>query len=446
MKIVIAGAGEVGKYLARMLIKEYHDIVVIDTDERGLQYVESSLDLMTIKGSCSSISTLIEAGVGKADLFIAVTVSEEINILASVFAKKLGAKKTVARVDNMEYIEPKNKPYMLGLGVDRLIFPEYIAAREVVGLLKQTGTNEIFEFSGGKLTLFVIRLSENAPIKGMSLREAAKVINNTNFRAVAVSRNDVTIIPKGDDVLQVDDLVYIITNPAGIKSLIKYSGKENFDIHNVMILGASRIGKKVARSIENYLNVKLIEIDTDKSELIANELSKTLVINGDGRDIEMLKYEGLEKMDAFIAVTGNSETNILSCIMAKRAGVKRTIAEIENMEYIDLANQMGIDTIINKKLSAASRIYTFTMKAEVASIKCLTGSEAEVMEFVVQNNAIITSDILKNVDFPKGAIIGGVVRGNKSFIATGDTHIKAQDKVVVFALPEAIFKIENYFN
>ncbi|HRW21430.1 MAG TPA: NAD-binding protein, partial [Bacteroidales bacterium] len=211
MKIVIAGAGEVGKYLARMLIKEYHDIVVIDTDERGLQYVESSLDLMTIKGSCSSISTLIEAGVGKADLFIAVTVSEEINILASVFAKKLGAKKTVARVDNMEYIEPKNKPYMLGLGVDRLIFPEYIAAREVVGLLKQTGTNEIFEFSGGKLTLFVIRLSENAPIKGMSLREAAKVINNTNFRAVAVSRNDVTIIPKGDDVLQVDDLVYIIT-------------------------------------------------------------------------------------------------------------------------------------------------------------------------------------------------------------------------------------------
>jgi trk system potassium uptake protein len=446
MKIVIAGAGEVGKYLARMLIKEYHDIVVIDTDERRLQYIESSLDLMTIKGSCSSINTLLEAGVSNSDLYIAVTISEEINILSAVFAKRLGAKKTVSRVDKLEYIEPKNKPYLLGLGLDRLIYPEYIAAKEVVGLLKQTGTSEIFEFSGGKLTLFVIRLTESASIKGMTLSEAADFTKNNNYRAVAITREDKTIIPKGDDQLLEGDLVYVITNPAGIKSLIKYSGKEHFDINNVMILGGSRIGRKVAKQIESYLNVKLIEIDTQKSELIANDLVKTLVINADGRDMDMLRDEGIEKMDAFVAVTGNAETNILSCVMAKKFGVKRTIAEIENMEYIDLANQMGIDTIINKKLSAASRIYTFTMKAEVASIKCLTGSEAEVLEFVVQKDADITKDTLRNVHFPKSAIIGGVVRGNKSFIATGDTRIKPQDKVVVFALPEAIFKIEDYFN
>ncbi|MBP7463214.1 MAG: Trk system potassium transporter TrkA [Bacteroidales bacterium] len=446
MKIIIAGAGEVGKYLAKMLLKEDHDIVVIDNNEKRLRSIESDKDLLTICGSCTSIRVLQEAGVKNADLFIAVTITEEINTIAAILAKRLGARKTISRLDSMEYLDPDNKPYLLSLGIDRMIYPEFIAAKEVIGLIKQTGTSEIFEFSGGKLTLFVVRLDAKAPIVGKTLREADAITKSTDFRAVAITRNEKTIIPKGNDVLMADDLVYVITNPSGIQALLKYAGKKKLDIGNVMILGGSRIGRMVAKRLQNQLNIKMVEIDAEKCETLANELSKVLIINGDGRDADFLVEEGISEMDAFVAVTGNSETNILSCIMAKKLGVKKTIAEVENLDFIEVASQMGVDTIVNKKLSAASHIYTFTMKAEVASIKCLTGSDAEVLEFVVQPGARITTDILKQIDFPEGAIIGGVVRGDRSYIASGTTQVKANDKVVVFALPDAIFEIENYFN
>jgi len=446
MKIIIAGAGEVGKYLAKMLLKEDHDIVVIDNNEKRLRSIESDKDVLTIYGSCTSIRVLQEAGVKNADLFIAVTITEEINTIAAILAKRLGARKTISRLDSMEYLEPDNKPYLLSLGIDRMIYPEFIAAKEVIGLIKQTGTSEIFEFSGGKLTLFVVRLDAKAPIVGKTLREADAITKSTDFRAVAITRNEKTIIPKGNDVLMADDLVYVITNPSGIQALLKYAGKKKLDIGNVMILGGSRIGRMVAKRLQSQLNIKMVEIDAEKCEVLANELSKVLIINGDGRDADFLVEEGISEMDAFVAVTGNSETNILSCIMAKKLGVKKTIAEVENLDFIEVASQMGVDTIVNKKLSAASHIYTFTMKAEVASIKCLTGSDAEVLEFVVQPGARITTDILKQIDFPEGAIIGGVVRGDRSYIASGTTQVKANDKVVVFALPDAIFEIENYFN
>lgn len=446
MKIIIAGAGEVGKYLAKMLLKENHDIVVIDNNEKRLKTIEIDKDIMCINGSCTSISVLQQAGVKNASLFIAVTIAEEINIMAAILAKKLGARKTIARIDTMEYLEPKNKPHMLGLGIDRLIYPELIATKEVVGNIKQTGTSEIFEFSGGKLTLFVVKLDADAPIINKSLREADMITKSTDFRAVAITRNEKTIIPKGDDLLQVNDMVYVITNPSGIQAILKYAGKKKLEISNVMILGGSRIGRMVAQRLQSQINVKLIEIDIDKCENIATELNKVLVINGDGRDSELLLEEGIKDMDAFIAVTGNSETNILSCIMAKKMGVKKTVAEVENLDFIEVASKMGVDTIVNKKLSAASNIYTETMKARVESIKCLTGSDAEVLEFVVQPGATITTDVLRNINFPKGAIIGGVVRNEKSFIADGNTQVKANDKVVVFALPEAIFEIEKYFN
>lgn len=446
MKIIIAGAGEVGKYLAKMLLKENHDIVVIDNNEKRLKTIEIDKDIMCINGSCTSISVLQQAGVKNASLFIAVTIAEEINIMAAILAKKLGARKTIARIDTMEYLEPKNKPHMLGLGIDRLIYPELIATKEVVGNIKQTGTSEIFEFSGGKLTLFVVKLDADAPIINKSLRDADMITKSTDFRAVAITRNEKTIIPKGDDLLQVNDLVYVITNPSGIQAILKYAGKKKLEISNVMILGGSRIGRMVAQRLQSQIHVKLIEIDIDKCENIATELNKVLVINGDGRDSELLLEEGIKDMDAFIAVTGNSETNILSCIMAKKMGVKKTVAEVENLDFIEVASKMGVDTIVNKKLSAASNIYTETMKARVESIKCLTGSDAEVLEFVVQPGATITTDVLRNINFPKGAIIGGVVRNEKSFIADGNTQVKANDKVVVFALPEAIFEIEKYFN
>ncbi|MFP4621012.1 MAG: Trk system potassium transporter TrkA [Bacteroidales bacterium] len=446
MKIIIAGAGEVGSHLAKMLSSELHDIVIIDNNEETVKGMNANLDILTITGSATSFDILKEANIKKADLLIAVAHSEETNIASAIIGKKLGAKQTIARVDNPEYIRPVNKNYFTDLGIDYLIYPERIAAKEITGMVNQTGTSEIVDFTGGKLSLYVLKLEENAPVVGKTLIQATQEMENYDFRAVAITRNGKTIIPRGLDKFYINDLVYVVTNRVGINNLLKYTGKKKVEIKHVMILGGSRIGKRTAQSLENRMNVKLIEKDKDKCGTLTDELNNTLVINGDGRDVDLLKQEGLEKMDTFIAVTGSSEINLLSCLLAKKMGVKKTIAAIENINYINLGENMGIDTIINKKLVTASRIFKFTMNAEVSTMKCLTGSDAEVLEFIAKPNSKITKDKLKDLNFPKDAIVGGVIRGNKSFIATGSTNIQPEDRVVVFAMPTAVKKVESFFS
>jgi trk system potassium uptake protein TrkA len=446
MHIVIAGAGEVGTHLAKMLSSEEHDLVIIDNDTDRLKAVGGSLDVLAIEGNANSIAHLKEAKISKADLFIGVTYSEDVNINSAILSKRLGAKKTIARIDNQEYLIPSNKELFDNLGIDYMIYPEKIAAREIVGLLSETGSTEVVEFSGGKLHMYVIRLDEDAPIIQKSLRELTPGDARLEYRAVAITRHGQTIVPGGDDRFEAGDLVYVISSKTGLKELYKYSGKKQFEVRDIMILGGSRIGRKTADSLGNQHYVKLIEKDRQRSYELSNLLSNTLVINGDGTDMELLRSEGLEKMDAFIAVTGNSETNILSCLLAKHLGVRRTIAEVENMDYIHLAENIGVDTIINKKLITASRIFRFTMSEEVSSIKCLTGTEAEVLEFQVKPDAPVTKGLLAEIGFPREAIIGGVIRGKNAFIAHGDTQIKPYDRVVVFALPGVIHTIGQYFN
>jgi len=446
MRIVIAGAGEVGTHLAKMLSSEEHDLVVIDNDGDRLKAVGGAMDVLTLEGNANSIVQLKEAKINKADLFIGVTFSEAVNVNAAILSKRLGAKKTIARIDNQEYLLPSNKEIFENLGVDYMIYPEKIAAREIVGLLAETGSTEVVEFSGGKLHMYVIRLDEEAPIINKTLRELTPGDNGLNYRAVAITRHGHTIVPAGDDRFETGDLVYVISSKAGLKELYKYSGKKQFEVRDIMILGGSRIGRKTADALGNLHYVKLIEKDRQRSYTLSNILSNTLVINGDGTDRDLLRQEGLEKMDAFIAVTGNSETNILSCLLAKHLGVRRTIAEVENIDYIHLAENIGVDTIINKKLITASRIFRFTMSEEVSSIKCLTGTEAEVMEFVVKPDSPATKGTLSEVKFPREAIIGGVMRGKNAFIAHGETQIKPYDRVVVFALPGVIHTIGKFFN
>jgi len=353
MKIIIAGAGEVGTHLAKMLSNDFHDITVIDSDEENLKDIHINNDLMTILGSATSFEVLKDAQIKKADLFIAVAHTEESNILASMIAKKLGAKKTIARVDNYEYIEPENISHFTGLGIDYLIYPERIASREVVNLLGYE-ISEVVDFSGGKLSLYVLKLDENAPVINKTLIDVTKQNKDIEFRAVAITRNGKTIIPHGLDTFMLNDLVYVVTNKSGFDDVMKYSGKKKLEVKNVMIVGGSRIGKQTAKMLEGRFNIKLIEKDKDKSNKLADYLRNTLVINGDGSNIDLLLEERLPNIDTFIAVTGNSETNMLSCVLAKRMGVKKTIAEIENIDYIDLGESMGIDTIINKKLITAS--------------------------------------------------------------------------------------------
>ena len=445
MKIIIAGAGEVGTYLAKMLSFERHEITVIDNDSERLNSLDAHLEVMTVKGSAASVEVLKEANVGKADLLISVAPTQELNITSSILGKKLGAKKTIARIDNPEYLLTQNRELFVEMGIDSLIYPEQLAAKEVVGLLNMAGTTEVVDFSGGKLMLMVVKLDEQAPILDKTLIEAAEMNEDLHYRAVAITRNGATIVPRGHDVFRVGDMVYVITTQSGVSKLMRFSGKQAINIRNIMILGGSRIGASTARQLQHRSNIKLIEIDRDTSFKLADELEKTMVIRGDGSEIDLLVEEGIKEMDAFIAVTGNSETNILTCLQAKKLGVKQTIAEVENVEYIRLAENIGIDSMINKKFIAASHIFGFTMNATVNSVKCLTGTDAEVLEITPNEGSEITKGPLKEIDFPKEAIIGGVIRQKKGFIASGSTHIRPSDKVIVFTLPSVIQKVENLF-
>jgi trk system potassium uptake protein TrkA len=445
MRIVIAGAGEVGTHLAKMLSNEQHDIVIIDPEEARLRPINASMDVLTIQGSATSVNILTDTLGKKTDLFIAVAHSEDTNITAAILAKRLGAVKTIARIDNREYMEFSTRSFFRTLGIDSLIYPELIAAKEVLGLLHETGTTEFMEFSGGILALYVQKLDDKAPIINKSIRDIYFSPEYSQYRAVAIKRGEQTIIPRGDDLFMEGDLVFVISTREGIREMMQFSGKVSFVAKKIMILGGSRIGRKVASFLQDDCQIKMIEQDAAKCERLAEELEDTLIINGDGRDAGLLLEEGVDRMDAFVALTGSAETNILACLLASKIGVKKTIAEVESESYINLAENTGIDTIINKKLSAASRIFRHTTNPNVTQVKCMTGTDAEVLEYKVVEGARITKGRLKDISFPKGAIVGGGTRGSKPFIATGDTHIQAGDRIVVFTLPKAMEEMSKFF-
>ena len=443
MKVVIAGAGEVGTHLARMLSKEDHDIVLLDDSPEKLASISNEVDLMTVTGSAHSFSDLKETGLAKADLFIAVTPFEERNVLACSMASYLGVKRTIARINNSEYLQERYRTKLNNLGIHELIYPESLAAKEIVASVKQTGTRQMIEFSNGKLILLGIKVRENALILNKTFEELSQ--QNEHILVVAINRENTTIIPNGSDFIKNGDIVFFITTRTEQQHVFDLTGKKPFDVKNIMFLGGSRIAQKAIEKLSDQYRIKIIEIDRERCEKIADKYSNTLVINGDGRNLNLLKEEGIEKMDAFIATTGNSETNILSCHLAKSYGVRRTIAEVENLAYMNLAEKMDIGTIVNKKLNAASYIYRFTLNAEISKVKCLTASDAEVFEFIAKPNARITQKAVKFLDFPEEAKIGGVIRGNNAFIAHGDTEIMEGDKVVVFTLPSGIKKLEKFF-
>ena len=445
MRIVIAGAGEVGTHLAKMLSNENHEIILIDSEESRLKPIDVTLDVLTYEGSATSVRILQDSLKKKTDLFIAVTHSEDTNITSAILAKRFGAIKTIARIDNLDYLEQSTLDFFKSIGIDSLIYPELIAAREVLGLLHESGTSDFMGFSGGKLIMYIQKLDEKAPIINKSLQEVSENNRSDKYRAVAIKRSGKTIIPRGNERFLVGDSVYIISTYEGIEEMMKSSGRESFDAKRIMILGGSRIGKHIALYMQKTCEVKLLDLDIAKCEELADILDKTLIINGDGRNVDLLDQEGITKMDAFVAVTGNSETNILACLLAKKMGVKMTIAEVENMEFINLAENTGIDTIINKKISAASRIFRHTASPNVTQVKCMAGTEAEVLEFNVPANAKITKGTLRSIDFPRDAIVGGGTRDGVPFIATGDTIINANDKVVVFTLPSAYERLSKYF-
>ena len=446
MKIIIAGAGAVGTHLAKLLSREKQDIILMDEDEEKLGRMGNNFDLMTVNVSPTSISGLKEAGVAGADLFIAVTPNESQNMTACMLATNLGAKKTVARIDNYEYLLPKNKEFFAKLGVDSLIYPEMLAAKDIVDAVKMSWIRQWWEFAGGALVLLGTKMRETAEILDVPLYELGG--RNIPFHIVAIKRGNETIIPRGDDTIRLHDIVYFTTTKKYIPYIRKIAGKENYaDIRNIIIMGGSRIAVRTVQILPEYMRTKIIENDINRcnrlSELVDDDV---MIINGDGRDIELLTEEGIKNTEAFVALTGSSETNILACLAAKRMGVTKTVAEVENIDYISMAESLDIGTVINKKFIAASHIYQMMLDADVSNVKCLTFANADVAEFTVKQGARITRSQIKDMGLPKGATIGGFIRNGEGILVTGNTLIQENDHVVVFCLGMMIKKLERFFN
>lgn len=444
MKIVIVGAGQVGLHLAKMLSDDDHDIILMDNDMERLNNIPNQIDLLTVCGYAQSFSDLKKASAGKADLFVAVTPSEERNILSCTIAKDMGAKKTLARINNGEYLKDQFKEKLQRIGVDELIYPESLAGKEVASSLKQVGTRQFLEFAGGKLLLMGIKIYSNAPVLNKTFEELSAI--DPKLSAVAINRKGHTIIPRGKDQVLEGDIIFFTTIRSNMNRLFGLTGKAIFPVKNIMIIGGSRIGQKAVERLGDGHNIKIIESDPKRCEEVADRLGNVLVICGDGRDLNLLREEHMENMDAFIAVTGSSETNILACHMAKKMGIKRTVAEVENNEFLATAESMDIGSLINKKLIAASYIYKYTLGANVSQAKCLTAVDAEVFELIVSSKSKIIGKPVKDLDLPKEVMLGGLIRRDNAYIVKGDTCFYEGDKVVVFALRSGLKKLKKFFS
>ena len=451
MKIVIVGAGEVGSHLAKMLRSSANDVTVIDNDNERLQRVTTITDVGAVYGSPTSIEVLKNAGVAGANLFIAVypRAMQHINIVSSLIAKKLGAEKVVARINDEGYLDPENKLMFKEMGIELMFYPEKVAADEIVESLRHSSSAESMDFAHGKLQVSLFRIDDDSPMLDVRLCEFAEVMKTegVDFRVIAINRDGNTLIPRFDTKFSYHDLVFIISKREGVPVLIKHFGLSRVNVNRVMIFGGGVIAEMLARSLSHLVgSIKILENNKERCIELSERLPDNIQIaNGDGRNSDFLMDEGIKDYDAFVALTDSDETNILSCVAARKFGVERTIAEVENIEYIHLAEDMGVDTVINKKLITAGRIFRFTLSGKARLVRYISGTSAEILEYTVAGNSKITKGPLKDLDFPKDAIIGGVIRGSDSFIAVGDTIIEAYDRVVVFAKSEAVRDVDAFF-
>ncbi len=445
MKIVIAGAGAVGTHLATWLSSESHDITIIDHDPDCLQSVDQNIDAIAISGEVTDFSILQKSKVEEADLFISVTSVEEANILSAIYAKRLGAKKTIARISQMQYLTDDHILNIRDLGIDELISPESLAAREVRHLINTNAASESIEFENGKINLLGLDIQEDATIVGKTMAQIAELSPKRDYIVVAIRREQQTIIPKGDTVVEANDHLFVITHANGMEQVLEVTGRRKIQIDDIMIIGGSRTGRHLARKLSRNFHVKLVEQNPEKAEEIASAHPEILVLNFDGTDVEKLEEEGLKNTDALVAVTGNSETNVLTCLVAKDRGVKKTIAMVENIEYLSLTQSIGIDSLINKKLAAANFIYRYIRRGDFVTLSTIHGIDSEVMEFNVTSQCDVTEKAIRQLNLPKGALIGGIIRNNEGLIPNGDFIIRPGDKVVVFAKSECAKKVSRYF-
>ena len=444
MKIIIAGDGEVGYYLARLLILEFRDITLIDTQHEKLAVAEKDLGIATVSGDSTSYKVLKKAGIENTDLLIAVTSAESSNITTCIIGKRLGAKFTIARIDNMEYLADTKSLDLRDTGIDVLISPESLAAREVKYILKSPALKETFNFHGKALYLMGLLLDEGSPVADRSIAKTAGLIPYNSFMIVAVHRNDTTLIPNGDLQLMKNDLVYFVATEEGKDSVVEYAGKKTVRIKNLLVIGGSRTGKQIALKLSKYYRIKLIDKDIERCNYLAKNIPDVQIVCGDGTNIKLLEEEGLSTFDAIVSVTGNSETNIFACLIAKDYGVRKAIAMVENTGLFDYTREMGIDTLINKKMAAANYIFRYIIKGRF--LTHLYGVNARIQEFIVKQDSKAANKPIRELNFPENNVISGAVRNGAGYITLGDFQLQAEDKVYVFSLPGSSPDISSFFN
>lgn len=445
MKIIIAGAGEVGRHLAKMLSNENQDVVLVDKDQSRLDVIDQSYNLMTWNGNTYSIQSLREINVADADLFIGVTPFETDNITSCAIAKQLGATKTVARIDNSEFLKERNRVILNDVGVDYLIYPENVAANEISTSLNHNWARYWGELHDGKLLLIGVKIrNENLPILNVKIKDLP--LKTHDFHIAAIKRSNETIIPNGDSVIQNDDIVYFITTPPYIQEVRNLCGKSKRVIKKVLIMGGSRIAHRFAKLYSDRFHIKIIDIDMDRCEKLATQLPDCEIAFGDGRDIEVLRENNIFQYDAFLAMTGSSETNILACMTAKEFNVRKTVADVENLQFVPLAENLNIGTIINKKLLASSHIYNILLDSDQSNSRFLSLADADVAEIQAKPDSRITRAPIRDLKLPFGMTLAGLIRDGQASLIGGNTQIEAGDYVVLFTLQGTLDKIEKWFS
>ena len=448
MKIVIVGAGVVGLHLAKTLSWQEYDVSIIDREQNLVDRAASSLDVLAIRGSGTSIKTLIEAGVGSADLLIAVTSVDEVNIVACVLAKQLGAKTRIARVRNQEYSRPGVPIKLADLGIDQIIHPELEAAREVERMIRYHQAVDIVECAGGKMMLAGFKVAANSDIVNKPLKEMTPQYPDISLRVVAIGREGETIIPSGWDVILPDDTIYVMTHQRNLDRVFQLAGKSENVSYDVMILGGGLVGRLVASRLEQdkRFNVKLIESDVDRSQIAAESLENTIVFRGNEEMvIDLMVIEGVEEMGVFAALSDDDENNIVTSLFARHMRVQRTITLVTKPEYTPIAKSIGLDVAVNELILTSDAILKHLLGARILAVATLRGIEADIVEFLVSAGSKAAGLRLKEMTFPKGAIIGAIEHLGEVLVAEGDSIIYAGDTLVVFCIPETIPDLEKLF-
>jgi len=448
LKIIIIGIGEIGYDLASILSEEHHDVTVLDQDRNVLKEADENLDVLTFEGNATSAQDLAEAGVEDADILIAATSIDEVNMIASMMSKRLGAETVIARIRSDEFSLPGSPLKAVDLGIDVLIHPERSAALEIVHLLKRASATDLVQLADGRMQMIGVSVPEQSPLIGKTLNEYTDNLSDIIFRVVAISRNTLTIIPSGSDRIQADDQLFVIAKSGDIPKVIESIGKPEMQIKRVMIAGGSEIGAKVARMLskeEKKWDIKLIEPDRDIAEELAKELNEVMVLNGNPTDPDLLAPEGIADTDAFISVTNDEESNIISCLMAKHLEVRKTLALVSKPDYIPLSKTIGLDAAINKKSAASNEIHRHVRSGRIISVKALQGIDAEIIELQPSTESKAVKKAISEIDLPEGCVIGGILSNGSIDIATGQSHIKPNDRVIIFCLPQAVDEVTSFF-